>query len=366
MIDRPGAIPSQLIAEMCSAGYVQNSNPACLSPSSLDLTITDQCFRMRGSYLPRKGERIDSIITHGSLYKHSLDRPLEIDGTYLIKITETLNLPQGIHATSNSKSSSGRINLRTRLLANGIPRFDSIPAGYSGDLWIEIVPKSFPVLLHPGDRLNQIRFFHGEAKMSDLEHRMLYDKYHLLRDATHAPITPTEDTFSGGITMSIDISSHTPIGWIARPTAWSILDTARYDHDPRDFFEPLYPTKTGELVLRHGGFYILVTKEGCIVPPSLAAEMVAYDPTKGEFRSHFAGFFDPGWGWTEKEETRGWQAVLEIATHGQDVIIRDNQPICVMIYERLITRPDKLYSQDEQSNYRAQQGPKLAKWFKSI
>ncbi len=365
MNDRPGAIPRQLIAEMMQAGYVKNGNAEALQPSSLDLRITDEAYRMRGSYLPKPGERIADIITHGALYRHGLDRPLEVDGTYLVRLEESLALPAGIHATVSSKSSSGRINLRTRLLADRVARFDSIPRGYAGSLWIEIMPKSFPVLIHPGDRLNQMRFFHGDAQLGTLEHRIAYDKFQLLRDGEGKPIAATDDVVSeNGVTMTIDLTSHDIIGWRAHSSAWNVLDTAKYDHDPHDFFEPLPRPKSGELTLRHELFYILVTKERIIVPPSLAAEMAAYDPTKGEFRSHYAGFFDPGWGWTDNDAERGQQAVLEVSMHGHDFVLRDGQPICLMTYERLLMKPDQIYGRDIKSNYTGQTGPKLAKWFK--
>ena len=365
MTDRPGAIPRQLIAEMAEAGYIKGSSPETLQPSSLDLRITDEAYRMRGSYLPKIGETIAEIISNGSLYKHDLSRPLEVDGTYLIKLNESLALPMGIHATVSSKSSSGRINLRTRLLADRVPRFDSVPRGYNGSLWIEVMPKSFPVLLHPGDRLNQMRFFHGDATLSSLEHRMAYDKYNLLRHPDGKPVTATENVVSQGVTMTVDLIGSDVIGWRAHPSALNVLDTAKYDHDPRDFFEPIMKPVNGELMLRHGLFYILVTKERVIVPPAYAAEMAAYDPTKGEFRSHYAGFFDPGFGWVENDADRGWQAVLEVSMHGHDFILRDGQPICLMSYERLLLKPDVLYGQDIKSNYGGQTGPRLAKWFKS-
>lgn len=365
MTDRPGAVPSQLIAEMIGAGYIAGASAQAIQPSSLDLTLTDVCYRMRGSYLPRQGEQIREIVSRGALYQHPLDRPLETDAIYLVKLSESLQLPPGIHATANSKSSSGRINLRTRLLADGVPRFDSIPAGFHGGLWIELIPKSFPIRLHPGDRLNQMRFFHGEARLSSLEHRMMYDRYRLLR-ATGSRMIPTADeAVSDGITMTIDLPADDIAGWRAHPSAWSVLDTADFDHDPRDFFEPIQPTRNGELILNHGSFYILATKEKVIIPPAFAAEMAPYDPTKGEFRSHFAGFFDPGFGWNENDAERGWQAVLEVATHGHDFIIRDGQPICLMVYERLLAKPHALYGQDLKSNYIVQKGPRLAKWFKT-
>lgn len=363
MVNQPGAIPLQLIREMMAAGYIQHGDETAIQPSSLDLRLTDEVYRLRGSYLPRPGEAVQDIARRGSLYQTNLDLPLEVGGIYLIKLQESLDLPPGIRATSSNKSSSGRIDLRSRLMADGLARFDSLPAGYKGSLWLEVVPNSFPVRLYPGDRLNQIRFFHGDARLSSLEHRMLYDRYRLLRDSGGNVIRPTDEVVRDGVTMTIDLKQEGIIGWRALRGACRVLDTHRYDHNPHDFFEPLYSSADGELTLRPGTFYILVTKEKILVPPTLAAEMANYDPSKGEFRSHFAGFFDPGWGWTEHDAERGTAAVLEVEAYGHEFVLRDGQPICLMVYERLIAAPEKMYGQELASHYTGQTGPRLAKWF---
>ena len=318
---------------------------------------------MRGSYLPRAGETIAEIVKHGSLYPHPIDRPLERDGIYLIKLNESLALPPGIHATTSNKSSSGRINLRGRLVVDGVSKFDEVPTGYHGSLWIELVPKSFPVRVHEGDRINQMRFFHGEARLSALEHRMAFDRYHLLRAADGAYISPTEDYLGHGITMTVDLTSHDIIGWKAKDAPTHVLDTAVFTHEPSDFFEPIARPKQGELVLHPEAFFILSTKEKILTPPHFSAEMAAYDATKGEFRSHFAGFFDPGFGWRTNDAERGNIGVLEVEAHSHDFVLRDAQPICLMVYERMLDIPEKVYGDDLKSNYAKQVGPRLAKWF---
>lgn len=359
-----GAIPMQTIREMMAAGYVNGSREEHLQPASIDLSLSDEAYRMRGSYLPRSGESINEIVKRGTLYKHSWDRPLEVNGTYLVRLNESLALPPGIHASASNKSSSGRINLRGRLLADGVPRFDDIPAGYKGGLWIELLPKSFPILAHPGDRINQMRFFHGDARLSSLEHRIAFDRHSLLRTIDGQRIPSSIDNCGRGITMTVDLGSSDLIGWRAKESAWNILDTKNFDHNPSDFFEPVAKPEDGELVLRPGAFYILATKEKIITPPSYATEMAAYDPSKGEFRSHFAGFFDPGWGWAEDDTKRGAVGVLEIETYGQDFVLRDGQPVCLMVYERMLAAPEKMYGLDLSSNYAFQSGPRLAKWFR--
>ena len=359
-----GAVPFQMIREMMETGYVKNASPAAIQPASLDLTVTDEVYRLRGSYLPRPGETIRQIIEHGTLFTHPIDRPLEKDGIYLIRLAETLALPPSLRATASNKSSSGRINLRGRLLADGVPRFDDIPAGYNGSLWLEVSPKSFPVLLHAGDRINQIRFFHGDARLSELEHRMTFDRYGLLRATDGTRLTPTAENAGRGITMTVDLTSNNIIGWRAKTTALNLLDTAKFDHEPEDFFEPVFRPKSGELVIHPQAFFILATKEKILTPPTFAMEMAAYDASKGEFRSHFAGFFDPGWGWREDESRRGTVAVLEVEAYSHDFVLRDGQPICLMVYERLLDTPTKIYGADLNSNYAEQTGARLAKWFR--
>jgi dCTP deaminase len=364
MYTEHGAIPMQMIREMAGAGFILGSREEHLQPASIDLSLSDEAYRMRGSYLPRSGENIGDIVKHGSLYKHTWDRPLEVNGTYLVRLNESLALPPGVRATTSNKSSSGRINLRGRLLADGVPRFDDVPAGYKGGLWIELLPKSFPILVHPGDRVNQMRFFHGHARLNALEHRIAFDRHGLLRSMDGTRIPFSVNNCDRGITMTVDLESNDIIGWKARDSAWNILDTHNFDHNPSDFFEPVLKPQDGELILKPGTFYILVTKEKILTPPSYATEMAAYDPSKGEFRSHFAGFFDPGWGWTDNEEKRGSAAVLEVETYGQEFVLRDGQPVCLMVYERMLAPPEKLYGAALKSNYAFQTGPRLAKWFK--
>lgn len=364
MSQRQGAIPYQLIREMMQSGYIQDADASMIQPASLDLRITDTVYRMRGSYLPRKNETVTDIVSRGALFPHPIDRPLEQNGIYLIKLQESLRLPPGIHATTSNKSSSGRINLRGRLIVDSVPRFDEVPAGHHGSLWIEVVPKSFPILLHPGDRINQMRFFHGDPRLSALEHRMAFDRFHLLRDA-HGNMLPASEEYVGrGITMTVDLTSTDIVGWRAKTTAWNVLDTGRYDHDARDFFDPVPRPKNGEIILHPEAFFILATKEKIVTPPTFAAEMAAYDASKGEFRSHFAGFFDPGFGWHTEDTQRGKIGVLEVEAYSHDFVLRDGQPICLMVFEHMLATPEKLYGESLNSNYARQQGPKLAKWFK--
>lgn len=367
MPNKTGAIPIQLIRQMIESGYIKNAKEENLQPSSIDLTITDEIYRMKGSYLPRRGEQIREIIEAGSLIKASLDQPLELNSIYLIRLNEELNFPEEIYAYTNNKSSTGRINLQTRLIVNGAPTFDMIPKGYQGDLWLEVVPKSFPVKLAAGEKLNQMRFFNADTRLSQLEHRLAYDKHNLFYNEKGEPIPPNEDIFSGnGLTMTVDLTSQELIGYKCVPTATKILDYSARDLNPEDFFEPIMRPTDESIVLRRSDFYILSTKEFIRVPNEYAVEMIAYDPSKGEFRSHYAGFFDPGFGYGKNGVIKGTPGVLEVFTHDNDFVLRDGQPICRMMYESLAEPAEIVYGDESlSSNYYAQRGPRLSKHFKT-
>lgn len=360
-----GALPMQHIRALMQEGHIHGAQDAHLQPSSLDLSLSGEVYRMRGTFLPRRGETIRDLVRDGMLYRCDLQHPLELFGIYLIRLNETLSLPDAVHAYTNNKSSSGRINLQTRLLVDGTARFDMVPSGYRGELWLEIIPKSFPVKLDAGERLNQMRFATCDARLTDVEHFQLFDHAKLLFDlAGNAYKADASLVDQDGIVMSVDLSSEDVVGYSCAPTACRVLDFARRDYDPSEFFTPIARPKNGQFTMKRDDFYIFVTKECLRVPDTYAAEMAAYDPSKGEFRSHYAGFFDPGWGFRPDGSVFGTPAVLEIFTHDNDFVLRDGQPICKMIFERLVTPAEILYGDAKlTSNYYRQRGPRLSKHF---
>lgn len=363
-----GALPSQMIRDMMASGYLTGAREQALRPASLDLHISSEVYRMRGTFLPRAGESIQDILKNGVLYPVDIAQvPLELNGIYLIRLEESLQLPDAIYGHTNSRSTAGRVNLQTRLLVNGTAQFDSIPRGYSGPLWLEVIPKSFPIKLSPGQCLNQIRFFTGDSRLSTLEHEFIYDRYHLLFDKNGQAIPKHPFMFEGGgLTLAVDLTEDI-IGYTCAPSTSRVLDfSADSALDPDEFFDPILRPKDGQLTLRRGNFYIMHSKEYIRVPSSLAVEMVPYDPSKGEFRAHYAGFFDPGWGWGEDGTAPGAVAVLEVFTHDNDFVLRDAQPICKMVYEKLVDTPERLYGgQSSQSHYHLQRGPRLSSHFRT-
>lgn len=363
-INLSGALAFQHIQELIKQNQIFGSYPEHIQPSSLDTSLSGEIYRMRGSYLPRTQERIRSLIREGSLYQTSLNVPLEINAVYLIRLNETLVLPANIYAYANNKSSTGRINLQTRLLADGVGAFDAVPQGYTGELWIEVIPKSFPVKLEVGERLNQIRFFASDTRLTGEEHAKHHAAEGFLFDKEKNKVFSHSPSRTSGISMSVDLSCGDIVGYTCRPTSCRVLEYAKRDHKVSDFFEPIYRPENGEITLYQNNFYIVVTKEGIRVPPQYAVEMAPYDVGKGEFRSHYAGFFDPGFGYKADASVLGSPAVLEICTTDTDFILRDGQPICNMVYEKLSTIPEILYGDAQlSSNYANQQGPRLSKHF---
>ncbi|OGH66517.1 MAG: hypothetical protein A3B90_00745 [Candidatus Magasanikbacteria bacterium RIFCSPHIGHO2_02_FULL_41_13] len=362
---KQGAFPSQYIRKMIEEGQILGSQEDAIQPASMDLTISDEVYRMKGVFLPRTGEKISDILKDGTLYKYNIENPLECGAIYLVRVNEKFKLNQDIYAYANNKSSSGRLNLQVRLIGDGVSQFDNIPCGYTGDLWLILSPKSFSVKLYPGDRLNQIRFFNANTNLAPMHYHILNQQIGILRDKNGKSIdTNIPRAFESDIPMSIDLDQDI-VGYKCTPSAGKILDFRKFDHNPKDFFEPIYRPSDHGLVLKNNEFYILSTIEYLRIPTEYAVEMVAYDTSKGEFRSHYAGFFDPGWGYGENGEGMGTPAVLEVLTQDNEFYLRHGQPICRMVFTTLSEKADLAYgSSIAGSHYHNQRGPRLGKHFK--
>jgi dCTP deaminase len=364
-LDLSGALAIQHLRLLLREGHILNAQEERLQPSSLDLSISDEIYRMKGTFLPRPTERIRDILAEGVLFPTSLGQPLELSGIYLIRLNETLALPKNISAYMNNKSSSGRVNLQTRLLVDCASAFNTVPRGYAGELWLEVTPKSFPIKLQPGERLSQMRFFASDSRLTPDEYKRFSLEYGLLRNSLGEAIPLPPGQVRRGLSMSVDLVNGDVVGYRCIPTSGRLLTFAQHDHEPLDFFEPILKPKNHQVILRRGEFYIFATKEYIRIPIHFAAEMAPYDVSKGEFRSHSAGFFDPGFGYGKAGETLGTQGVLEIFTQDHDFVLRDGQPICEMIFEHL-SEPAEVFYGDRSltSHYQAQTGPRLSKHFR--
>lgn len=354
-----GVLPFQAIEKMISGGEITATQPipeAQIQPASLDLRLGNKAWRVRASFLPSAAgiaERIKSFSTHEiDLTEGAV---LEKGCVYLVPLMESLALPPHINAVANAKSSTGRLDLFTRLITENATEFDRIDAGYKGQLYAEISPRSFSVLARPGMRLNQIRFRNGQVVLSDDELRTLDAAEGLVDQQAH---------IADGLGFSVDLTPREGgiVGYRAKPHT-GLIDLDKLAHYPvEDFWEPV-TAPNGRIILDPGAFYILVSNEAVHIPPDCAAEMAPYLAMVGEFRVHYAGFFDPGFG-NENAGGRGSRGVLEVRCHEAPFVLEHGQIVGRLVYERMQDVPRVLYGADLGSNYQGQ-GLKLSKHFKS-
>ncbi len=367
MEQRQGVLPSQSIRALIAEGRITAGKAAMdagqVQPASLDLRLGERAWRVRASFLAGKGRRLVERIGDFEMHSFPLAEGavLEKGCVYLVPLMERLDLPDDIHAVANAKSSTGRLDILTRLITDDGSEFDRVAPGYSGPLYAEICPRSFSVLVRPGMRLNQIRFRRGDARLADEELRALM--------GVHAP-AGARPRVDNGLAFSVDLefaaggarhSARPVVGYRARAHA-PLIDLSRVEHyDPDAFWEPVR-AEEGRLVLDPGAFYILVSRESVVIPPEYAAEMAPYLAMVGEFRVHYAGFFDPGFG-HESAGGRGARGVLEVRCHEVPFVLEHGQEVGRLVFERMTARPDRLYGADLGSNYQGQ-GLRLSKHFR--
>lgn len=357
-----GAIPSQIIQQFIDSGHISSRQPVPpdnLQPSSLDLRLGPLAYKVRATFLPRHNESIEDALRLYQTGRLDISQGaiLEKDQTYVVEVMESFNLSKEVHAYTNNKSTSGRTNIWVRALVDGLPRFDRIPEGYRGKVYVMITPRSWSVKVKAGTTLNQARFLIGDNRLNDLELSMAHQRVGLVFNGEGQKIDPQ---FDRGILLTADLSGEI-VGYKAIDTKDHVDLTSSEPHDASKFFVPVRQER-GELLLERNEFYIMATCEYLRVPPNYAVEMVAYDIHSGEFRSHYAGFFDPGFGYGGNGEVNGTPAVLEVAPH-EDVIIRHGQPICKMVYEYLTKDPELIYGVNMGSHYMHQRGPQLGRLF---
>jgi dCTP deaminase len=357
----PGVLPSQLISEAVGAGWVDAGElriPAGnVQPASLDLRLGESAYRIRCSFLPGEKQVQDKV---KNLVVDELDlrregAVLETGRAYLVPLAETLALPGYVRGKANPKSSTGRLDVFTRVITDYSYRFDEIAPGYHGQLYVEIVPLSFAVRVRQGLALNQLRLMVGRSGLDDEELRDRHRESPLLY-IDGRPANDDELATSGGLFLSLDLGSTAGkrVGYRAKEHTLA-LDMAKPGaHRTEDFWEEVLAEEEGRVVLGPERFYLLLSRESVCVPPGLACEMTAYDPTSGELRTHYAGFFDPGFGYDLARELKGSRAALEVRAHDVPFMIEDGQQVCRLTFERMICEPAKLYGRDIGSNYQGQ------------
>jgi dCTP deaminase len=332
--------------------------PESVQPASIDLRLADHAWALRCSFLPSAGAAVMDRIADLALDRLDLrdGATLERDRPYLIPLVEELDLPSHVRAKANPKSSTGRLDVFTRVITDGNHRFDEVPAGYRGKLYLEVVPRSFAVRVQPLLSLNQLRLAAGDPRVSDSELTRVHSEFPLLYMDKHA--LPAGDlAIADGLFLSVDLSGphNRVVGYRAKKNS-NRLDMSKLAHYKwRDYWEPVYPEAGGRIVLDPEVFYLLLSAEGVCVPPDYAAEMMAYDPTAGELRTHYAGFFDPGFGYDATGNKFGSRAALEVRARDVPFMVEHRQPICKLAFEIMLERPDKLYGDDVGSSYQGQE-----------
>ena len=362
-----GVLPSQAIRALVERRAVATDAPLAegqIQPASLDLRLGATAYRIPASFLPGAGATVQERLRDFSMHEIDLTGGacLETGCVYLVPLQERVALPEGLEAAANAKSSTGRLDVFTRLIGDSSTEFDRLEPGYEGPLWAEISPRTFSVLARPGARLNQLRFRDGDAAIRGEALDALHAEEGLVRIDGEAPAAL--DLVEGGVAFSVDLARReSPVGWRARRHAPLIDLDGIGAHDPKDYWEPLEVDRHGRLILDPGAFYILASREAVHVPPGCAAEMTPYSALVGEFRVHYAGFFDPGFGHAATGG-HGARGVLEVRCHETPFALQHGQVVGRLVYERMGDVPDILYGQGGLgSNYQGQ-GLKLSKHFR--
>ncbi len=360
--DDRGILPDRMIAALVEMGAIipaRALDDDQIQPASIDLRVGEVAYRVRASFLPGPhttvGERIDELKLHEIPLGDGA--VLETGCVYIVPLLESLALPPGIAAAANPKSSTGRLDVFTRVIADQTRGFDRVEPGYHGPLYAEISPRTFPVLVREGSRLSQIRFRHGHAVLAGAALADLHARERLVD--TGVP------DLSDGVPVGVDLvgfGADKFIGYRAKRHTGLIDVDRRASYDLTEFWEPMRARRDQSLILDPDEFYILASKEAVQVPPDYAAEMVPFDPLVGEFRVHYAGFFDPGFGHAGAGG-HGARAVLEVRSREVPFILEHGQIVGRLVYERMLARPDTLYGQGIGSNYQAQT-LKLSKHFR--
>ena len=353
-----GVVPNQHITDMIASGQIIGTPPvdgAQIQPASLDLRLGTVAYRVPASFLAGHGAKVADRLEEFEMHRVDLTNGavLEKGCVYVVPLMESLALPQGTSAAANAKSSTGRLDLLTRTITDGGTEFDRIAPGYTGPLYAEICPRSFSVLVRPGMRLNQIRFSTGAATLDDAALRALH---------ADSPLVDGEAVIDDGLGFSVDLRlpDTTLVGYRAKPHT-GVIDLDKIGHyDPAQYWEEVH-SDNGQIILDPGAFYILVSREAVTIPPEYAAEMAPYLAMVGEFRVHYAGFFDPGFGHASAGGA-GSRGVLEVRCHEAPFVLEHGQVVGRLVYEKMTDVPTQLYGSGIASNYQGQ-GLKLSKHF---
>ncbi|MDH3286254.1 MAG: 2'-deoxycytidine 5'-triphosphate deaminase [Betaproteobacteria bacterium] len=360
-LERAVKVTKEIVGFDTESSTVEEICDDQFQPASLDLRLGSVAYRVRASFLPGKNVKVEQKLADLTMHKMDISKGgvLERGGVYIVPLLEQLNLRHRTSAMGNPKSSTGRIDIFTRLITDNGTEFDRIREGYKGPLYAEVSPRTFTVLVRKGSRLSQIRIRRGNPPSTDEAMRRLQHEHNVVDSAI------SDDDIRNGVPITVDVRgdrSGGVIGYKAKNHAGLIdVDKVR-QYDISDYWEPVYTPRKGGLILDPADFYILASREPVKIPPTYAAEMIAYDTLVGEFRVHYAGFFDPGFGHPDAG-SEGAHAVLEVRSYEVPFIIEDGQIVGRLTYERLTAKPTRLYGRNVNSSYQSQ-GIALSKHFK--
>jgi dCTP deaminase len=376
---KTGILPSQEIQEL-----IQNRKilaltavePSQIQPASIDLRLGNVAYRVQASFLPSSASTIEAKIQELKLAEYDLTRPtlLERDAVFIIPVVEQLSLPFDISGAANPKSTTGRLDIFTRLVTEGGRefeghdlQFEQVPKGYKGKLYVEVVSRTFPIILSAGAKLTQLRFVRGKPPAAtDNALERFEETEGLVYFENGDP--PAKAVLHGGLRMSVDLAGGGPssvVAYKAKRNCPAVDLSKAGAHDAAQFWEAIAAPASRRLVLDPSDFYILASRERISVPSNWAAEMTQFDPSIGEFSVHYAGFFDPGFGYGMSGEIKGTKAVLEVRAHEVPILLEDSQVVGRLMYHKMASVPDKLYGQAIGSSYQ-QQGLALSKQFKVV
>jgi dCTP deaminase len=381
---RQGILPSQEIRELIKHGKIGSWEHIAedqIQPASIDLRLGRVAYRVEGSFLPNESSTISAKIRAYQVARIDLSEPavLTRGHVFIIPLIESLALPPDMSGKANPKSTTGRLDIFTRLMTDGGSEFEQIPCGYKGDLYVEVVPRTFPIIVQTGTKLNQLRFWRGSAQRDDGYLRSVDRKQKLVYYENGNGVTQSQEddaarvvsvpaTIGGGLRLSVNLQAtdrQSVVAYKGRKRTPPVDLSKVGEYDPAQFWETITTPKSDRLVLQPGDFYLLASKERIGVPPDHAAEMEQYDPSLGEFSVHYAGFFDPGFGYGGSGEIKGTRAVLEVRAHEVPILLEDKQTVGRVNYFRMAGVPEKLYGQGIGSSYQGQ-GLSLSKQFKNL
>lgn len=372
-----GLVPAQMLQEMLESHRIKPSTPFSadqVQPCSLDLRLGQVAYKVPASFLPGRRSTVWARLERLAEARVDLTQPAQLNqgSVYVIPLQEELFLPDNFSARGNPKSTTGRLDVFTRLITDYAGRFEQVPSGYRGKLYAEVIPLTFPVIVREGSRLNQLRITYRHPRSS---HEMLFDlnRQQPIVYQGQSPVAPLIESdpaerryWGDDLRLTVDIcgvEGSDIVGYEAKKNVPPIDLSLTNHYSIQDYWRPIYRNDNNSILLGSNDFYILVSRERVVIPPTHAAEMTALDPEIGEFRTHYAGFFDPGFGWSPEGEAKGSHAVLEVRSHNVPSILEHGQEVARLTYERLLARPEKLYGGDIGSSYQSQR-LKLSKHFK--